>query len=296
MKLFLTREEKAEIYKRYNHKELPKIKNVFFYIYACLMKIFLYLFFGIGSVVLALLVFPWIRLFHKDKIKYQIAAREFVSASFRMFLNIMKFFGLVKVKTDNLEAYRNIHSKIIIANHPSILDFVYIMSMVPNANCIVRGGLAKTVLGGVIRQCYIVNTLGFEELCELCEETLNEGNNVIIFPEGTRTPRHGYNHYKKGAARIAYNAKCDVLPILIGGNDKYGLGKHDKLWSYNHTERYVYDFKMLPVIKIDEYLEFTETIAAKRLTELMEKTLFEAVKENDKHYVTNRDTSIENLF
>ena len=296
MKFFLTKEEKEEIYKLYNHKDLPKIKNIFFYNYACFAKIFFYVFFGVGSVFLALFVFPWIRLFHHSKLQYQIAARKFVSASFRMFLNFMRLMGVTKVKVDDLEAYKNIHSKIIIANHPSILDFVYIMSMVPNANCIVRGGLAKTVLGGVIRQCYIVNTLGFDELCQLCEETLKEGNNVIIFPEGTRTPRHGYNHYKKGAARIAYNAKCDVQPILIGGNDKYGLGKHDPFWSYNHTEKYVYDFKLLPVISIQEYLDCTETIAAKRLTEKMEKQLFEAVSENDKYYVTNRDTSVADLF
>ena len=123
----------------------------------------------------------------------------------------------------------------------------------------------KTVLAGVIKQAYIVNSLDFDELCRLCKETLDDGNNVIIFPEGTRTPRHGSTQYKKGAARIAYYAGCDVQPILVGGNDKYGLGKHDPIWSYNHTERYVYDFKLLPEIKIDEY----KVVLAKKLLLVM---------------------------
>ena len=204
----------------------------------------------------------------------------------------MRLTGTVKLKVEDREKFKNLHSKIIIANHPSMLDFVFIMSLVPNANCIVRGGLTKTVLAGVIKQAYIVNSLDFDELCRLCKETLDDGNNVIIFPEGTRTPRHGSTQYKKGAARIAYYAGCDVQPILVGGNDKYGLGKHDPVWSYNHTEKYVYDFKLLPEIKIDEYKELTETIAAKRLTDKMQEVVIAAVDENDNHYITNRDNQL----
>ena len=112
---------------------------------------------------------------------------------------------------------------------------------------------------------------------------------MIIFPEGTRSPRHGKNPYKKGAARIAYYSKAGVQPVLVGGNDKYGLGKHDPFWSYNHTETYVYDFSRLPEINIDEYVSLSETIAAKRLTDKMEEVIYSAVDKNDTLYVTNRD-------
>ena len=204
----------------------------------------------------------------------------------------MRLTGVVRLKVDDKDAFRNIHGKVIVANHPSMLDFVFIMSLVPNANCIVRGGLAKTVLAGVIKQCYIVNTLDFDELCALCKQTLDEGNNVIIFPEGTRSPRHGKNPYKKGAARIAYYSKAGIQPVLVGGNDKYGLGKHDPFWSYNHSETYVYDFSRLPEIKIDEYVSLSETIAAKRLTDKMEEVIYSAVDKNDTLYVTNRDKGL----
>ena len=282
---------KEELDARYNHRELPRVKWYRYplYLYQMLAKHFCYLFFGVGSVILALLVFPWIRVFVHPNEKFQIAARKFVSASFRMFANVMRALGVLKLEYGDKKQWRNIHGKIIIANHPSILDFVFIMSLVPNANCIVRGGLTKTVLRGVIKQCYIVNSLDFDELCSLCKQTIDEGNNVIIFPEGTRTPRHGKNTYKKGAARIAYYSKCDVQPVLVGGNDKYGLGKHDPWFSYNHQEKYVYHFEMLPVIKIDEYLELPETIAAKRLTDKMEEVITAAVKDNDTKYITNRD-------
>ena len=264
---------KKELDEKYNHKDMPKIENYLFNFCGCFMKIFAMTVFGIGAVILAVFVFPFIRLFTLRRKDFGVVARAYVSHTFRVFLGFLNLLHVSIRKVENEDDYRNIHSKIIIANHPSLLDFVYIMSLVPNSTCIVRGGLTKTPLRGVIKQAYITNTTTFEDMCVECKKLTDMGCNVIIFPEGTRTPRHGKNNYKKGAARIALYCGCDVQPIFIGGSDKYGLGKHDPLWSYNHVEPYLYDFKKLPVISIDEYKDLSEPIAAKRLTDKMEHVL-----------------------
>lgn len=248
---------------------------------------------GVGSVLLAIFVFPWIKLFVHGKEKYQIAARRFVSGSFRAFARFMMLTHASTLQHDDIALFHALRGKVIIANHPSILDFVYIMALVPNANCIVRGTLTHTAFRGVIKQCYIVNTLDFDELCVLCKETLDKGNCVIIFPEGTRTPRHGFNPFKKGAARIALYSHCDIQPILIGGNDKYGLGKYDPFWSYNHEERYVYNLQLLPQIKINEYLAMSPTLAPKHLTEKMASVIKTAVHQNALTYKTNRAEDLQ---
>ena len=276
---------KEELDKRYNHRELPKVTNYFLYGYRCLMKIFAIAFFGIGAVFLAVVVFPFIHLFsHEKGENFGVEARRYVSHTFRNFLGWLSLSKVSMRKVEDLEAYRKLHSKIIIANHPSLLDFVYIMSLVPNSTCIVRGGLTKGPLRGVIKQAYITNTTTFEDMCAECKKLTDMGCNVIIFPEGTRSPRHGQNNYKKGAARIALYCGCNVQPVFIGGSDKYGLGKHDPLLSYNHTECYVYDFKMLPEISIDEYKKLAEPIAAKHLTEKMEEVIRGAGDEYYKSY------------
>lgn len=262
-----------ELDEKYNHKDMPKIENYLFNFCGCFMKIFAMTVFGVGAVILAVFVFPFIRLFTLRRKDFGVVARAYVSHTFRVFLGFLNILHVSIRKVENEDDYRNIHSKIIIANHPSLLDFVYIMSLVPNSTCIVRGGLTKTPLRGVIKQAYITNTTTFEDMCLECKKLTDMGCNVIIFPEGTRTPRHGKNNYKKGAARIALYCGCDVQPIFIGGSDKYGLGKHDPLWSYNHVEPYLYDFKKLPVISIDEYKDLSEPIAAKRLTDKMEQVL-----------------------
>lgn len=263
----------------YSHNDLPKIKNIFAYSYGCFMKIFAILIFGIGAVLLAIFVFPFIRLFARKGLDFGVYARQYVSHTFRNFLGWLQL-SKVSIKTvDDIEKYKNFHSKIIIANHPSLLDFVYIMSLVPNSTCIVRGSLTRTPLRGVIKQAYITNTTTFEDMCIECKRLTDKGCNVIIFPEGTRTPRHGQNSYKKGAARIALYCGCDVQPLFIGGSDKYGLGKYDPLWSYNTVEPYYYDFTTLPVISIQEYKDLPEPIAAKRLTEKMAEVIRAAGEE-----------------
>ena len=270
----MSKESKKEIEQRYGHKDLPKIKNYFTYFIFCLMKIISIIYFGVGAVVLALFVFPFIRVFSfKKKEDFGVLARAYVSHTFRVFLGSLNLTHTSIRKVEDKQAFRNIHSKIIVANHPSLLDFVYIMSLVPNSTCIVRGSLTHTPLRGVIKQAYITNTTEFDDVLVECKKLTDQGCNVIIFPEGTRTPRHGQNNYKKGAARIALYCGCDVQPVFIGGSDKYGLGKHDPLWSYNHVERYVYDFKLLPTISAEEYKELSEPIAAKRLTEKMENVI-----------------------
>ena len=283
---------KKELDEKYNHKDMPKIENYLFNFCGCFMKIFAMTVFGVGAVILAVFVFPFIRLFTLHRKDFGVVARGYVSHTFRVFLGFLNILHVSIRKVENEDDYRNIHSKIIIANHPSLLDFVYIMSLVPNSTCIVRGGLTKTPLRGVIKQAYITNTTTFEDMCLECKKLTDMGCNVIIFPEGTRTPRHGKNNYKKGAARIALYCGCDVQPIFIGGSDKYGLGKHDPLWSYNHVEPYLYDFKKLPVISIDEYKDLSEPIAAKRLTDKMEQVL----KSAGDDYYTNYSGKSRNNY
>ena len=253
--------------------KLPKVKNIFSYTYYCVSKLVAMLSFGIGAIILAILVFPFIRLFTLHKSDFGIIARAYVSHTFRVFLKNLEICKTSILKVEDRQAFRDIHSKVIIANHPSLLDFVYVMSLVPNSTCIVRGSLTRTPLRGVIKQAYITNNTDFNEVLVECKKLTDKGCNVIVFPEGTRSPRIGRNNYKKGAARIALYCGCDVQPLFIGGSDKYGLGKTDPLWSYNHVEKYLYDIKMLPVIKIDQFKELSDTIAAKHLTEEMEKVI-----------------------
>jgi len=45
------------------------------------------------------------------------------------------------------------------------------------------------------------------------EKTLARGEWIVIYPEGTRTPRGSFESYRKGGLRLAMSTHCDILPV-----------------------------------------------------------------------------------
>ena len=260
---------------RYDASDLPPSTHKVRYALRCIGKLLSIAVFGIGAVLLGLIVFPLLRLVVHPKERFKKTARHFVSLTFRFFWGMLAFLHLAKISIDKEEKKKlcKLKSTIIVANHPSILDVVAIISLVPNTDCIVNGSLSKGIFALVIKELYIVNSLGWEEMCALSKDSLNAGANLIIFPEGTRTPRHGKNLYKRGASRIALNCQKPILPIYIGGNDKYGLGKHDAFFSFNKEEAYHFDLYPLKPIFPVEYKHLEAQIASRRITERIYETI-----------------------
>jgi hypothetical protein len=65
-----------------------------------------------------------------------------------------------------------------------------------------------------------------------------------------------------------------IVPVRIGGNDKWGLGKKDPWWAFNHTERYIYELEMLREIRPEQYAALPCPTAVKRMTEDIKAVLF----------------------
>ena len=180
----------------------------------------------------------------------------------------MRLLGILTLKVNNKNIFKNIHSKIIVANHPSLLDVVLLISLLPCADCIVNGLLGKkNILRIIVNKLYIPNELDFTEISSRVANSLSKGNCVIIFPEGTRSIPGKPIDLKKGAARLAIETGYDIVPVHIGGNEKIGLRKHDALFSFHPTQRYHYIFDIFPPIPVAEYKQMPSGAASKLLTE-----------------------------
>ncbi|MDR1352524.1 MAG: 1-acyl-sn-glycerol-3-phosphate acyltransferase [Treponema sp.] len=245
----------------------PPIANWPLYIYRVIVKLLSFFMFGLGTMVLVIVVFPVMSLLFHPRTRFNKYARRFISASFRIFfVNMMCLIGAIKMDVDNREGFRHLSSKIVVVNHPSLLDMVLILSLIPNADIIVRGNLTRNIiLRWVVNRLYILSDLDIYVLADNCIRSLNEGNCLVIFPQGTRTPRTGEIRLKKGAARISLFSGRSIVPVCIGGNDKLGLGKHDHWYDYNHTECYLYRIRMQDEIDPAKYAGLEMPKAAKRL-------------------------------
>ena len=59
---------------------------------------------------------------------------------------------------------------------------------------------------------------GARETLRLARSLLDQGDAVLIFPEGTRSKDGNIQPFRKGVAMIARAAQCPVLPISIDGS------------------------------------------------------------------------------
>ncbi|MDR0452047.1 MAG: 1-acyl-sn-glycerol-3-phosphate acyltransferase [Treponema sp.] len=247
--------------------DAPPITNWPLYIYRVMVKLLSFFIFGLGNVVLAIAVFPAMSLLFHPRERFNKYARRFISASFRIFfVNMMRLIGAIRMDVDDRESFRHLSSKIVVVNHPSLLDMVLILSLIPNADVIVRGNLTRNIiLRWAVNRLYLLSDLDYNTLANNCIRSLDEGNCLVIFPQGTRTPRTGEIRLKKGAARLSLSSGRNIVPVYIGGNDKLGLGKHDHWYDYNHTECYLYRIRMQDEIDPAKYADMETPRAVRRL-------------------------------
>jgi len=255
--------------------DLPPVQNRPLYCYRVFMKWLSFFIFGLGSFLLSILILPVMRLTIHPAEKFKSAGHRVISSSLAFFVWIMESMGIVRLTVEDREAFKKLGGKIAAANHPSLLDVVMLYSLIPNADCIVNAGLTRgNVVSGIINMLYIPNSMDIDNLAAECKKSLAAGNCLIIFPEGTRTRRGRKPALRKGAARVALSTGCPVIPVRIGGTDKYGLGKKDPWTGFNPVDRYVYDLRMADGILPEKYAALDDLKAVKALTADLKAALF----------------------
>lgn len=174
-----------------------------------------FLVFGIGGMVQWLLVFPCLNLFVRDPARRSRLARELIRRSFAMFVRLMRRMGVLTYDIRGAERLQR-KGLLVLANHPTLLDVVFLISLIPDADCIVRSGLARNLFtrGPIKASGYVCNDSG-SGLVDDCIASVRSGKNLVIFPEGTRTPRDGHRHLHRGAAYIALRGCRSVTPVVI---------------------------------------------------------------------------------
>ena len=176
---------------------------------------FAFAFFGVGGVLLGLVVLPLQRLFVRDARRRVLYARALVHHAFANFIRLLRVLRIISFEIHGRERLDR-QGLLILANHPTLIDVVFLISLVRNADCIVRAGLARNPFtrGPVRATGYICND-GGPELVEAAAASLQAGNNLVVFPEGTRSRPGEPLQMQRGAARIAMRSERPITPVTI---------------------------------------------------------------------------------
>ncbi len=185
--------------------------------------------FGIGGLLLRVLVFPLLNLLVRQPARRVSWSREVIRMAFRFFVALMRGLGVLRYEIVGLDKLDR-GGLLILANHPSLIDTIFLMAFVKRADCIVKSHLWNNPFtSGPVRAAGYISNDGAAELIDDCIASLRAGNNLIVFPEGTRTPAGGAISLKRGAANIAIRGARAVTPVLIDCQPPT-LGKGDKWW------------------------------------------------------------------
>lgn len=122
--------------------------------------------FGLGGLGLSMTYFPYLRLTVGDPVARRLKARAMIARSFDFYARTMDRLGVMMIERGSLAQMRSLRGTIIIANHPTILDYVLTASMLPEMDCLVKASLRHNFfLKHVIRAAdYMSNDGSLERL------------------------------------------------------------------------------------------------------------------------------------
>jgi 1-acyl-sn-glycerol-3-phosphate acyltransferase len=216
--------------------------------------------FGVGAIVVAAIVSPLRLRLGGTSARREVAVQRVVRTAFRLFAWWMFSLGLIRVSWIGADRLRGRAPRLVVANHPTLIDVVLLLAQLPQADCIVKTAARRNDDG--------------DALVDACAERIARGRSVVLFPEGTRSPRGGLRRFQRGAAHIALKSGCPIVPVVITCRPPTLL--KGQPWHDVPDQRARFVLRVGEPIDPAQYLdaETTVPVAARRLTADLQ-TLYE---------------------
>ena len=226
-----------------------------------LMTFVVYIFFVLGCLSLRIIII----LLYLIPIK-RIQKRKFICYLIMVTCRFICTITFI-IKTEKINISKKIFKKpsLIIANHQSFTDILYLLSLTPKVVMVTNQWVWRSpFFGGVIRYAgYFFAGEGYEVSSDSIKKRLDEGFSIIIFPEGTRSYDGKIKRFHKGAFYYAEKLNVDIIPIIL-----YGTGLVVSKAQPFYLKRGKVVIKALPHIASDDstfgntYRERTKSIAS----------------------------------
>lgn len=174
---------------------------------------------------------------------------------------------------------------VVVSNHQSLLDILVLFNLFFHFKFVSKIEIFKVPLIGwnMYLNQYIRLKRGdrksVEQMMADAERSLSEGNSILIFPEGSRSPDGKVKPFKPGAFILAQKKQVPILPIVISGTNA-ALPKHSIDFHGSHN----IGIRVLPEIPYETFSAMTvaETADMVRQTIISELSRDEAQFEEKK--------------
>jgi 1-acyl-sn-glycerol-3-phosphate acyltransferase len=211
--------------------------------------------FGLLGLSVLTLVYPAALVAGASSRVTQRRVRGILHGGMRWFTWLMAACGVISYEVRHPERLAR-NGLLIVANHPSLIDVVFLIGLLRQPNCVVKASLESNLFtrGPVASAGFIVNDDG-PGLIDDCIASVRAGDNLIIFPEGTRSISHDgrLSPMKRGLANIALRGGLTLTPVVITVSESM-LGKGQP-WHRAPPHRPHFVLSALEDIPMSRYLE-----------------------------------------
>lgn len=229
---------------------------------------FSYLLFAIGAMLPGVYI-TVLGLLPLDKQNRQLRARRVIRYLCRFYIETMQFLRLYSYEVDGTPP-NNLSGHVVIANHSMLIDALFVLAYVENVCCVVKSSLATNLFTrvAVASAGYLRNDEA--QLLECAVQKLKSGENVLIFPEGTRSTSTQQLDFRRGAANLAVLSGAPILPVMLCSAPGM-LGKNER-WYQLPSEKPRVFMKFFAPLQIESCIDITQlrTIQYRRLTQYLQ--------------------------
>jgi 1-acyl-sn-glycerol-3-phosphate acyltransferase len=233
-----------------------------------------FVYFGVGVWYLGVIAPPvaWgLARLGRSQDAITVRAQRAAHSLFRSFLFVLtRLMRVGRIEWVGEEALQR-GPVLVVANHPSLIDTPLLGSKLAQAYFIVGPEWLRNAW--MRRAIAVAGYLRAEEGAAVVREAadhLRAGRSVVVYPEGSRTPPEGMQRFHRGAAHIALESGCDVLPVtirvtprvLMRGQAWTDYPDHDPVWRIEVGE---------PIRAPARLPGESRALAARRLTGVLEE-------------------------
>ena len=229
-------------------------------------------------------LFPLTHLLSSTQTAAHHRCQHLVHLSFRAFIRCMRTLGILTCEVIGQEKLQSGANCLIVANHPSLIDIVFIIAMLPKARCVVKRAVwSNPFMAGVVWATgYIPNDdpVRFIEACIAC---LGRGESLVVFPESTRTVPGQPLQLRRGAASVIAKSRRPFVPIAISTRPTT-LTKADKWYQIPASRPH---FTIVVGDSIDPAPAIVDgeasSLASRRINRLLRSVLIQGVELHASH-------------